>query len=164
MKHHVRLVSIALLVGGMSLSPLQRATFHRDPHDLDKMSTKELDADLEAELDDIYVGHSKTELVELGELKAEIMHALSDDGDSGLASAISEEDLEAEMAEDGTTLPDVVDRALHAVDQATGPRARHQLFAYASLHTPRDAFRTTRQLAVKETKAEIIQAIQAVKR
>jgi hypothetical protein len=78
--------------------------------------------------------------------------------------AISLEDLEAEMVEDGTTLRAVVEHSLHAVDQAVAPRVGHSLFSYASWRGPGDAFRTTRTLAVKETKAEIIQAIQAVKR
>lgn len=164
MPNRLRMLSCAALLAGAGLVIVPRVAHAQGLRDLDKLPTAELDADLEAELDAIYVGHSHTELVDLDELEDEIMTALSDEGDEGKAGEISLEDINAEMEEDNTTLEAVVERALHEVDQASAPRLHGPRFVFVGFRPAPEAFRTTRELAVKQTKKDIIKAIQEVRR
>lgn len=157
----LRHFSLVLLLGGASLGPWSAAA----PGDLDKLTTQQLNDDLEAELDDIYKGHDPDAPVDIDELETEIMRALGDDDDEGLAAVITQEALDAEMAEAGTTLTAVVEHALQVIDEASGPALRPSAFRYAAFSVSKPmTVRTTRRLAVKETKKEIITAIQAVRR
>jgi hypothetical protein len=87
--------------------------------DLDALPPEELDEDLTAELADVFKQFDPNTAYPIDALYAAIIEALSDDDDDGAEDAISEADLDAEMAEAGTDLPDVVMGALHQADMAT---------------------------------------------
>ena len=166
MPNRLPVLTWTVLVFGAGLGLGQRPVHDQAPKNLDAFPPARLDRDLQAELDDIFVGHDPNELVDLDELKAEIMAALSDEGDDDDAreADINLEDLEAEMEEDDTTLEDVVEEALNEVDQASGPRPNTSAFILVRSHAERGEFRTTRPLAVRQTKGDIAQAVYKVRR
>lgn len=103
--------------------------------------------------------------MDIDELQTEIMDALADSDDSGLEAEIDLEDLEAEMAEDDKTVEDVVADALEAIDRADVSHQTRSTAVYASfVSRPSAMLRSTRRLAVQQSKKEIIREIQAVRR
>ena len=91
-------------------------------HDLDLYSEEQLKADLYDELDDILVGQGgqmqPNGQYSIGALRAAILYALSDQGDTGLETEIDWCDLELEMeeAKPTTTVEEVLDDALAEVN------------------------------------------------
>lgn len=157
------LIRTFVVIGALSLSaawrPLESRHPHRTPRDLDKYTDARLDRDLQAELSEIFDGHDRNEPVDIQELNTELMEALSDEHDDGDPSRldISFEDIEAEMEEDGTTVADVVMKGLRQVDRASAGTGMLVLASY----TGSADLRVTRELAVRQTKKEIIREIRA---
>jgi hypothetical protein len=94
--------------------------------DLDGYSDEQLETDLADELDDIFaeLGGPDAQYA-LDDLKTAILDALGDEGDEGDEEEMEIDlaDLNAEMAEAGTTLDDVVDEALAEADRQASRRA-----------------------------------------
>jgi hypothetical protein len=117
MPRHLFRLSLVFLLAGLAL-PLTTSRV-RAARDLDSYSDAQLERDLADELDDVYSQLDPDEEFSLDELHGAIMEALSDQGDEDDAEEeeIDEEDLEGEMEEDGTTLEDVVHKALLEADE-----------------------------------------------
>jgi hypothetical protein len=124
--------------------------------DLDAFTDARLDRDLEAELDDIYEDLDPDETESLDDLRDAILSALSDDGDDGVETEISEEDLEAEMQEAGTTLQACVGRGLQQADLlAFGRQPLQWAIVWVSSLAQRGDGMTTPRLAVRQVKGAI---------
>ena len=112
--------------------------------DLDALNDAQLGALIQAELDD-------DDLVKCGignpnasktkeEMFDVIMCALGDDGDDESEQSLDFDDLEDEMEEAGTTVAEVVQRALERADvMASGPQALAALFSSVALAGAPDA-------------------------
>jgi hypothetical protein len=110
---------IALLAS--ALFTLAQAPSYGQAADLDKLSEQQLDAALDAELgeddlrqcgdDDLDAPTSKEDMLQF------ILCALRDEGDDEGEQVTTWADLEAEMEEAGTTIEEVVRRALEEADE-----------------------------------------------
>ena len=163
MTNGIHLWTCAVLLGGAGLGLGQRAVLHHQQDDLDAIPPGRLDALLQAELDDIFEGTDPNELVDLEELKEEIMSALSDEGDDDdpAEAVIDFAELDAEMEEDETSVDAVVDEALSEVDQDAGLTPNASGFVLVSSSIGGGGFRTTRRLAVRQTKSGLRQHVYA---
>jgi hypothetical protein len=128
--------------------------------DLDSFDDARLDRDLEAELDDIYEEWGPNEPVDLDDLGEAISSALSDDGDEGVEDDISQEELEDEMEEAGTTLEASVERGLQQADLlASGQRRLEWAIVWVSSLGQRGNGITTAGMAVRQVKGSIRQDV-----
>jgi hypothetical protein len=126
----IKSIGVVLLAGALLNLPV-----YGQGADLDSWGDEELDADLEAELDDIFeYGFLPDQQYSIRDLHRALLAALSDQGDEDdpLEQRIALADLEAEMREADTTLSDVVWTAVVEADQiASGRRSPIGAVAWA---------------------------------
>lgn len=108
------LLSTCLLAGALMLPVSTLAQDEGD--DLDALNAQMLDAAFNDELDDIYETLDPDGFYSDEQVVDAVMAALSDNGDEGNEDIISFDELEAEMAEAGTTVEDEVTAAVEEAD------------------------------------------------
>lgn len=131
MSQRLFILSTVILIAGAGLAYAQCPVPAK--HDLDLYSEEQLKADLYDELDDILVSQGgqmePDEEYSIDDLRAAILKALSDEGDTGLETEIDRCDLDTEMQEAGTTVEKVLDEALAAADlKASQKKSTHWTF------------------------------------
>ncbi len=125
--------------------------------DLDAFSDAQLDRDLQDELDDVFEDHAPDEVADVATIQADLLEALSDDGDVGAEAEISLADLRAEMEEAGTSIEEVVHDALVRLDRAAVDRPTVHLAVWRN---PRGRdHRPSYGLAVRDAKRGLIREI-----
>jgi hypothetical protein len=144
-KHQADLTFIATACLCVALGLAQAPAYGRHPDlDLDALSDGQLGALIQAELDDndlVACGIGNPNAAKTKEEMFEvIMCALGDDGDDESEQSLDFDDLEDEMEEAGTTVEDVVMRALERADVlATGPQGLAALLSSVVLAGTPDA-------------------------
>jgi hypothetical protein len=162
--------SFTMLVGvlpiGLGLAPLSAGLGRnvRAPQvqvaagtDLDAFSNAQLDRDLQDELDDVFEQHAPGDVADVATMQAELMEALSDDGDEGAETEITLADLDAEMREAGTSVTEVVHDALETLDQAARERPTVHLAVWRGAGDRGE--KPSYGLAVRDTKRLLISEI-----
>ena len=169
-----RVSSSSLIVGafvvGLGVAPNAPAAYHDRVSqsgrasagtDLDSFSDAQLDRDLQDELDDVLEDHAPGDVADVATMQAEIIEALSDDGDTGAEAEITLADLRAEMEEAGTSVEEVVHDALERLDQASLDRPDTQR---AVGHGPQaGSDKPSYGLAVRDSKRSLIREIRKVR-
>lgn len=124
---------------------------------LDSLTAAQLQSALDAELgeDDLReFGVDPARTYPIEKLHDAIMGALSDEGDDDDEQVITQEELDEEMAEAGTTLAQVVWDALAAADQLTaGPNAVNPLRAVGRFLAREDGLTTGAAGAIQAKRA-----------